>query len=444
MKGFVAFDVETAELVPEGAGFAESMPHMACAITSKWDAASGYEHIRWYEGMERGGTPESFMGSAVCKSLVDYLSDCLRNGYSTVTFNGTAFDMRILARWSGMLDEVKALTLAHVDMWYAMLCQRGFACGLSKIGAVYDLGKFEGVSGKDVPNLWHTDPVDTNRARILDYVQGDGELTGGVFINILRSGEMKWKSDDGAIKEVFSAKTRVRCVQPCKDAGWPFPNRFLTVQELMAWPAPDTGWMKSTPTFTPAKTTEWLFAPAWWKDTPPWEEEHPLLGAAVKMGATVSVVKETKAGLTGYDALPDSFAPEEGSKVWPADDIGFPMEPMPRNAASCSKVAVIQMTNVLGDVGLALLPDGSFSDLDYVIVRRGDGTYGIALLSQYAAPEMVPLDYFSGRNNGEMNEADLVKWIRENDPELARAMNGILMPAAGGHVKQKLLSEDDL
>jgi predicted PolB exonuclease-like 3'-5' exonuclease len=114
------------------------------------------------------------MSQQEAAGLVEYLATQVGRGYTLVTWNGTGFDLDILAEESGMLAQCRRLAVDHVDMMFHVLCQLGYGVGLDAAARGMNLaGKPEGMSGAVAPVLW----AEGRREEVLAYVAQDVRTT---------------------------------------------------------------------------------------------------------------------------------------------------------------------------------------------------------------------------------------------------------------------------
>ena len=230
---YVAFDLEISRAIPSGAadwrafrplGISCAAAHVSGGGTRLWHPLKIVETETGQRRYASRMTPEE------CRKMAQWLCEYDANGFTIVTWNGLGFDFDVLAEeccnleWS---DNVKDLARNHVDVFFAMFCERGFGIGLETAckGMGID-GKLEGVSGADAPRLW-TGGMDDQR-KVLTYVGQDARITGRVYEEIVKAGKLNWISRTG------------------KANYWRLPEgEVLTVSESLALPLPDTSWMSN-------------------------------------------------------------------------------------------------------------------------------------------------------------------------------------------------------
>lgn len=215
---YLIFDLET-EPLDGPLNLDRRVPRITVAATLSNDG----DLRLWCERNAAGQVTGELMSAAMAQMLVAYLREMADAGYTIVTWNGSGFDFRVLARASGLKDQCIALAWAHVDMMFWFHCLRGFSIGLDKAAEAIGSGKTAGLSGADAPRLWAAGEYD----RVLDYVTQDVRATEAVYLAALRNNGIQWQTTYGR----FS-----------KAEGTPLP-----VREAFKLPMPDTSWMKQKP-----------------------------------------------------------------------------------------------------------------------------------------------------------------------------------------------------
>ncbi len=228
----LAFDIETAKPLPADLPDLLSHRPLGIACAAAVDIEGQHEKL-WY-GME-SGTFAAQMSRAEAQRLVHDLVGFVEDGYTLMTWNGAGFDFNILAEESGLQVECASLALAHVDMMFHIVCSRGFPLALDKVAQGMGLpGKPSGMSGSKAPMLW----ASGHQSDVLDYVAGDCRTTFAVARAAEERGNIEW----------VTAKGRY--------ATMALPSGWLTVDQAMQLPLPDTSWMR-TP-LTRESFTDWL------------------------------------------------------------------------------------------------------------------------------------------------------------------------------------------
>ena len=167
--------------------------------------------------------------------LVDFLTAQVENGYTIVTHNGLGFDFDVLAEESGRPDDCRKLAVGHIDMMFHVFCCKGFGVGLDAAGKAIGLGKLEGVESWEAPKLWK----DGKHETVLNYVGQDCRVALKVAEESEQQCSFSWITQSGKASDLALPK------------GW------LTVEDAMKLPLPDTSWMKTAP-WPRSKFTKWL------------------------------------------------------------------------------------------------------------------------------------------------------------------------------------------
>ena len=231
-RKYLAFDIETAKVSPEdGTDWRSSRPlGISCAATLLGDSQ---ELLLWHGGDR--ANPNDRMSQQEAAGLVKYLATQIERGFTLLTWNGTGFDLDILAEESGLLQECRRLTLAHVDLMFHAFCQLGHGVGLDAAARGMGLaGKLEGISGEMAPVLW----AEGKREEVLAYVAQDVRATLELARVCETRGELRWVARSGKVRSMALGD------------GW------LTVGDALELPLPDTSWMDSP--WPREKFTGWL------------------------------------------------------------------------------------------------------------------------------------------------------------------------------------------
>lgn len=234
-RPYLAFDIETAQDVP-GDDF-NWRPHrplgISCAATL---ASNSGQPLLWY-GKTRDRLPEKRMSQADAQELVQYLSKMAADGFRIFTWNGLGFDFDILAEESGAAASCRECALGHVDMMFHVFCCLGYPVALDKAAQAMGLpGKLPGVTGVKVPKLW----AQGHFKDVLEYVAQDVRTTMQIAQTCEQRRRFEWITRKGT------------------KSSMPLTNGWLTVQEALRLPEPDTSWM-STP-LSRRDVTAWFSA----------------------------------------------------------------------------------------------------------------------------------------------------------------------------------------
>ena len=232
-RKYVAFDIETAKILPEVAG--ELKAHRPLGITCAATYCSTDLTPRVWHGLTDGGQPTSQMTREDAAKLVNALTAFVDAGFTILTWNGLGFDFDILAEESGMLAECRRLACGHVDMMFHFFCERGFLIRLDSAAKAMRLeGKSQGVEPHMAPRLW----AEGRHKEVLDYVSQDVRATSQLAQSCESQRCLRWLTSKGGIGE---AK---------------LPRGWLTVDESRRLPEPDTSWMNQP--IPRSRFTDWL------------------------------------------------------------------------------------------------------------------------------------------------------------------------------------------
>ena len=229
---FVAFDVEIAKPVPDGPDILVHKPGLACAaIAREGDARAAIL-------FDPGASPEYFepatrtMTREGAVKILEALEDAVGRGDRLVTWNGAGFDFRLLADETGRHAECVRLVMASVDMMFQVLCERGHPLSLDAAlkGAglppkmdqvILRGGESVHISGVEAPRFWQAGEY----TAVAAYCAADAERTAALAALCQQSRRLAWISQKGRPNEVYLR------------SGW------LTVEQCLALPVPDTSWM---------------------------------------------------------------------------------------------------------------------------------------------------------------------------------------------------------
>jgi hypothetical protein len=224
MKRFLAFDIETAKIIPEGVR--DLLAHRPLGIACAAAVAADAPEPRLWHGRDAAGRPAGRMTREEAARLVNDLTALVAQGYTIVTWNGLGFDFDVLAEESGEAEACRVLAEQHVDMLFHFLCSKGFLVSLQKAADGMRLpGKTQGVSGAVAPEMWAAGRHD----EVLAYCAQDVRLTLQLAQTCERTGQLAWVTQRGTT------------------GAMPLPNGWLTVREARALPLPDTSWMNDPP-----------------------------------------------------------------------------------------------------------------------------------------------------------------------------------------------------
>jgi hypothetical protein len=228
---FVAFDVEIAKPVPDGPDILVHKPGIACAALAREGDERASILFDPAESPELFG-PATTMTREGALRILAALEDAVGRGDTLVTWNGAGFDFRLLADESGRPADCARLAMASVDMMFQVLCERGHPLSLDAAlkGAALPPkmeqvtlrdGSTVHISGAEAPRYWQAGEW----AAVATYCAADAERTAALAAACQRSRQLAWVSQKGRPNQVYLR------------TGW------LTVEQCLALPLPDTSWM---------------------------------------------------------------------------------------------------------------------------------------------------------------------------------------------------------
>lgn len=219
-RKYLAFDIETAKEVP-GEDF-NWKPHRPLGITCIASQATDEDQPRIWLSRTADGDPAPRMTQADLAEFVQYLSNTATEGLVPLSWNGLAFDFDILAEESAEIEACRTLARNHVDMMFQIVCEKGFPVALKNAAAGLGVkGKLAGVEGYNAPTLWARGEYDI----VTEYVAQDVRTTLAVALTSESRRSFAWKTRKGTTSSM------------------PLPNGWLTVEQAVRLPLPDTSWM---------------------------------------------------------------------------------------------------------------------------------------------------------------------------------------------------------
>ena len=228
---FVAFDLEIAKPVPDGPDILIHRPGIACAALAR----EGAERASiLFDPSESPGFfgPETTMTREGALRILAALDEAVGRGDTLVTWNGAGFDFRLLADETDRHADCARLAMASVDMMFQVLCERGHPLSLDAAlkGAALPpkmtevtlrSGEAVHISGAEAPQYWQA----AEYGAVAAYCAADAERTVELAAACQRSRQLAWVSQKGRLNQIYLR------------TGW------LTVEQCLALPLPDTSWM---------------------------------------------------------------------------------------------------------------------------------------------------------------------------------------------------------
>ena len=223
-RRYVAFDIETAKVLPESV--TDLMDHRPLGIACVAAVVSGREEPFVWHGAN-GDEPAAQMSPAEVRSMIEQFAAWVDEGYTLLSWNGLGFDFNVLAEESGLAEECARIALGHVDMMFHVVCELGYPVGLGKAAEGFGLpGKCAGLAGCDAPVMW----AQGRYADVLEYNLQDARLALTIALEAERRGELLWVTRRGTIGRM------------------PLSQGWRSVEEALQTPLPDTSWMSDPPT----------------------------------------------------------------------------------------------------------------------------------------------------------------------------------------------------
>jgi len=233
------WDIEIYKDIEQGEDWLDLVPlGITVGAMAYADGAAPYT---WHAGYT---SPQNVphngqMSQQEASIMVDELQRFVDAGYTLVTWNGLAFDFRVLAIESGRYADCARIALNHIDMMFHVVCAKGFGVGLDTVAKTMNLaGKTEGMSGALAPKMWRDGEFD----KVLEYVTQDAVSTVEVAIACEKAKAMRWTTRAG------------------KESRMPLRNGWLRVRDALLLSVPDTSWMDDPSVWDRKRFLEWTEA----------------------------------------------------------------------------------------------------------------------------------------------------------------------------------------
>ena len=161
------FDCETTGVTDESS--------ITCAAVT---GGCGEHAYVWHSGQ---GEP---LSKSAGNKLVDFLVDCGPDALHT--FNGAAFDLKMLYRLTGR-SELRALALGHRDLMLAFVCQNRYYSSMDSFAkpTLGDAGSKTN-TGAWAATAWFTEEA----AQVIDYCVADTVVLGALVQHIAQWGKL--------------------------------------------------------------------------------------------------------------------------------------------------------------------------------------------------------------------------------------------------------------
>jgi hypothetical protein len=215
---YVLFDLET-ELIQGPLDLDRYVPAITVAATLTSDGALEL----WYDQDEVGEATGQLLGCTNAQELVQFLQERAGLGYVPVTWNGSGFDFRVLARASGLVTECATLAWEQVDMMFWLHCQKGFSVALDRAARAVGTAKLGGLSGADAPRLWAAGEYE----QVMAYVAQDVRMLGAIYEAAAQARALRWINTQG-----YESRAE---------------GELCSVRKAYRLPMPDTSWMRRRP-----------------------------------------------------------------------------------------------------------------------------------------------------------------------------------------------------
>lgn len=229
---FLAFDIETAKILPDSFGDLHDHRPLGITCAATWCTDENEPEI--FYSKNSNGTPAPQMSVQDLSSFIDHLNTKAKSGYTVLTHNGLGFDFNILAEESGQFEACRNLALQHVDMMFHFFCGKGFPISLNAAAKAIGNSKPSDIDGSIAPQLWKEENYQT----VIDYIAQDCRLTLDVAESSEERGQISWITQRG------------------KKSYFPLPKGWMTVEQASQLPLPDTSWMDDP--WPRSKFTTWL------------------------------------------------------------------------------------------------------------------------------------------------------------------------------------------
>lgn len=219
---YLAFDIETARLTPEGEEWTNHRPLGISCYALAWRDDNNQIQTTVGHGKDAADNPQAEMSQEECRALVEELNNWVKQGYTLLTWNGVGFDFDILAEESGMHAACVELARAHTDMMFHFFCLQGYPLGLDTAAKGMGLlGKPEGMDGSQAPTLWQSGEYN----KVLAYVAQDVISTLDLCEAVIARGQIRWRTRAGKPNRVTI-------------------GNWISVSEAAKLPLPDNSWIR--------------------------------------------------------------------------------------------------------------------------------------------------------------------------------------------------------
>jgi hypothetical protein len=213
----LSYDIEIYNEIPENGDLHEVIPSVAAICTDEKD-------VQFYYDIP-------FMTKETSQKLVNRIMEYYNMDILPWGWNTTSFDFRLLAYYSGMVEECGELALNGIDGMLHITFNRGYFLGLDTalVGAKLDTKThkvqlndgtwIEDMSGMKAPEMWRNGEYEA----VKTYLKGDVIQPVKLVFAIEKNRGIRWTSKKGSPMFV--------------------QTKLCPVKDLFRLPEPDTSWM---------------------------------------------------------------------------------------------------------------------------------------------------------------------------------------------------------
>lgn len=221
-KNYLSFDIELYNELPEN----RTEQDLRDSIPSVGAWGTDVANTKFYEG-------DPHMTKDTAKQLVKDMLEQYEKGFIPFTWNGLAFDFKLLGYYSEMIPECAKLALNGVDGMFLVVAQKGYYLGLEKvlIGAnieaklhqvkLNDGTTLSDMSGAKAPELWRKKEF----SAVKEYLEVDVTQPLKFAYHLDKTKVIRWTSNTNKPQSLRT--------------------EMLTVKEALLLPLPDTSWQKN-------------------------------------------------------------------------------------------------------------------------------------------------------------------------------------------------------
>lgn len=181
-------DIETTGVIPDEWNANPTALPIAC-IGIKVDEVETVVYSNTHTG--------DAMTDKQVMDVVEKLLEYNRLNCKVVSFNGSGFDLKLLAQYAekyGKYKDVHELNRNHIDIMFVAVCERGHPIALAKMCEAMNVGKktLEG-GGLQSVKLWEEKQYE----RVLEYNKQDVELLANLYKKIAKTNTIEFLSKAG-------------------------------------------------------------------------------------------------------------------------------------------------------------------------------------------------------------------------------------------------------